>query len=216
MTLHLLKGKARTKKDRLFYSLALSFQQNQKLTEGCTAEEYSSRARAFLTKINPNLQNPYTGDDGHGNDDISEYLIELMPASMRTTGNQIKMELKMNKLYSNHEEVITKCKAAVFEEQKGGNAKPSFLLTHQAISLASVDVNMTGDIVELYYDDGWWEVKVEAVVPKAAPSLEREDTVITAQQPARADSDRSRRTSALCIHTKYGMKLEAEPAQLTT
>ena len=29
-----------------------------------------------------------------------------------------------------------------------------------------------GDIVELYYDDGWWEVKVEAVVPvpKAAPA----------------------------------------------
>ena len=46
-------------------------------------------------------------------------------------------------------EVITKCKAAVFEEQKGGNAKPSFVITHQAISLACVDVNMTGDIAEL-------------------------------------------------------------------
>ena len=140
---------ARTKKDRQFYFTALQFQTTNKLTDGCTAEEYSSRARAFLTKINPNLQNPYTGDDGHGNDDISEYLIEMMPSSMRTTGNQIKLELKLHKLYSNHEEVITRCKAAVFEEQKGGNAKPSFVVTTQAISLACVEYNLTGDLAEL-------------------------------------------------------------------
>ena len=149
MTLHMLKGKARTKKDRTFYSVALQFQINNRLSESCTAEEYSSRARAFLTKINPNLQNPYSGDDGHGNDDISEYLVELMPSGMRTIGKQITMELKMNKLYSNYEEVITRCKSAVFEEQKGGNAKPSFVLTTQAISLACVDVNLTNDIAEL-------------------------------------------------------------------
>ena len=39
MTLHMLKGKARTKKDRQFYFTALQFQTTNKLTDGCTAEE---------------------------------------------------------------------------------------------------------------------------------------------------------------------------------
>ena len=37
MTLHMLKGKARTKKDRQFYFTALQFQTSNKLTDGCTA-----------------------------------------------------------------------------------------------------------------------------------------------------------------------------------
>ena len=111
MTLHLLRGRGRTKEDRAFYRAALEFQQKHHLSNGATADEYSKKARAFHLKINPNLAQPYTGED------ISEYIIDLMPSDLRESGRRLTAQMKRDGTYLDHPEVIHECQELVRQEQ---------------------------------------------------------------------------------------------------
>ena len=55
MTLHLLRGRPRTRQDKSFYRHAIEMQEKHKLNAGASGDEYSKRARAFYKHINPNL-----------------------------------------------------------------------------------------------------------------------------------------------------------------
>jgi hypothetical protein len=123
MTLHLLRGRPRTRQDKAFYRHAIELQEKHKLPNGASGDEYSKRARAFYKHINPNLPQPYVGDD------ISEYLIEMMPADLRESGRRLTDKLHGLGLYNDYEEVIARCTALVVEEQKASAPTPSFMLT---------------------------------------------------------------------------------------
>ena len=125
MTLHLLRGRGRTKEDRAFYRAALEFQQKHPLSNGATADEYSKKARAFHLKINPNLAQPYTGED------ISEYIIDLMPPDLRESGRRLTAQMKRDGTYLDHPEVIHECQELVRQEQsksKTASAPPPAIL----------------------------------------------------------------------------------------
>ena len=57
------------------------------LADGCSANDYSKKALAFLVNINPNLPQPYESKD------VATYLIQLMPKSLRESGRRIKTDL---------------------------------------------------------------------------------------------------------------------------
>ena len=71
------------------------------------ADEYGRKALAFLIHIKPNLSQSYNDDD------TSEYLIWLMPKSLRADGRRITTELKQQGRYTDHMYVLQTCRALV-------------------------------------------------------------------------------------------------------
>ena len=75
---------------------AEQLQRQTHLPDGVAADEYGKKALAFLIHIRPNLSQTY--DD----EDTSEYLIWLMPKSLRSDGRRITTELKNEGKYTDH------------------------------------------------------------------------------------------------------------------
>ena len=92
MVLHELFPKERTEADKQFYRAAERIQLASPLTDGCSAAEYSRRALAFLVHICPYMPQAWSADD------ITAYLINLMPKNLRVDGRRITTELKVEGL----------------------------------------------------------------------------------------------------------------------
>ena len=76
---HKLKGAKRTEVDKDFYRTAERLQRQNPLPDGCTADEYSKKAFAFLVHILPNMVQPYDADE------TTKYIVRQMPACLRDT-----------------------------------------------------------------------------------------------------------------------------------
>ena len=93
------------------------------LQTGALATEYLKRTIAFTEHINPNLAQPYVGEQ------ISEYLVDLMPKSLRESGRRITSELKRDGQYLDFDAVVEQCRQLVYEEQNAKLPDPVFVLT---------------------------------------------------------------------------------------
>ena len=71
--LALLKKAERTKEDKKYYKTAEELQLRHHLPDGCSAEDYSKKAHAFVANILPNLAQTYSPEDA------GDYIIDLMP-----------------------------------------------------------------------------------------------------------------------------------------
>ncbi len=108
-----LCGGERSRLDRDCYRAAELVQRTQRLATGCSAEElYWRRALALIVNIRPNLAQQYSDDDA------SEYLIDLMPASLATDSRRLTDQLKARGHYHNRMTVLKACRETVFAEQK--------------------------------------------------------------------------------------------------
>ena len=74
-----LKEPVRTQADKDYYKAAEAMQLAHHLPDGCSADDYATKATAFNTNILPNLAQPYSDADA------AYYLINLMPKSLRET-----------------------------------------------------------------------------------------------------------------------------------
>ena len=73
LAINRLSGQQRTKVDRDFYRTAERLQTENKLADGCRAEEFVKKALAFIVHISPNLAQPYSKEES------AEYIVDLMP-----------------------------------------------------------------------------------------------------------------------------------------
>ena len=97
--------------------------------DGCLAADYSKKALSFIIHINPNLPQAY------GTEDVTNYLINLMPKALRGEGRRIKSELIAQKRMHDHMHVIERCRAIVQEEQKTSAAAPALVLASESLEL---------------------------------------------------------------------------------
>ena len=113
LVMHRLSGGARrTHADKDFYRQAERIQLASPLADGCLASEYTKRALAFLVHIRPFLAQSY--DD----DDTTQYIIRLMPKSLREGGRRIEADLIREGKHHEFMTVIQRCRELVQEEQK--------------------------------------------------------------------------------------------------
>ena len=122
IVVHRIKGGQRTEEDKDFYRTAERLQRANHLADGCLASDYSKKALAFLMRIKPNLAQSYDKDD------TSQYLIGLMPKSLKQAGRQIKYELMAEGKYHDHMHVIQRCRQVVHEEQKAAAPTPTLIV----------------------------------------------------------------------------------------
>ena len=134
MALNKMSDEQRSKDNGDFYRSAERIQRAASLPDGCKGDEYSKKALAFLVHINPFLAQSYT------NDDVSQYLIELMPKALREGGRRIKNELIQEKKLQDHMAVIQKCRSLVVEEQKASAPTPAFVVVQ--------DIDLCGTSLE--------------------------------------------------------------------
>ena len=119
---HKLRGAKRTEVDKDFYRTAERLQRQSHLADGCSANDYTKKAYAFLVHILPNLTNTYDADE------TTLYLIHLMPHCLREGGRRILAEITTEGRQHDHTHVISKCRALVLEEQKGSAPAPALTL----------------------------------------------------------------------------------------
>ena len=117
-------GGKRTDADKKFYRAAERVQLTSHLADGCSGSDYGSKALAFLVHIRPYLA------QGYDDEDTTAYLVDLMPKQLKEGGRRIKMELMMEKKYTDHMYVINKCTELVIEEQKRAAPAPAFVVAH--------------------------------------------------------------------------------------
>ena len=121
MSVHL---KARSKPDYLYYEKALRLTERNKLSNGCTANEFEKRTLKLRTMIYPNLERQFSVEG------ISQQLIDTMPPNLKDEGKRIKRELQASGEYLDHETVVRHCLKAVSEETTSG-AKSGFVLVSE-------------------------------------------------------------------------------------
>ena len=122
IVLHKLDNAHRSETDKDFYRSAERLQRASPLADGSPATDYSKRALAFLIHIRPHLPQSY--DD----DDTAQYLIRLMPKSLREGGRRITRELTDEGRLHDFMHVIQRCRELVQEEQKAAAAVPAFVV----------------------------------------------------------------------------------------
>ena len=112
------------------------------LADGCSANDYSKKALAFLVNINPNLPQPYESKD------VATYLFISRPAyvcpskALRESGRRIKAELAAAGRLEDHMHVISKWRELVQEEQKGTSQAPALaLITNKDLEFYGVPVS---------------------------------------------------------------------------
>ena len=88
LVLAALNQAQRTEQDKAYYRKAERLQTEHRLADGCPAADYAKKALAFILHINPNLAQPYSAQD------VSQYLLDLMPTSLRESGRRMRSELK--------------------------------------------------------------------------------------------------------------------------
>ena len=86
----------RSETDKDFYRKAEQLQRSSQLPDGAPAADYAKKALAFLVHIRPFLAQSY--DD----DDTTQYLIALMPKTLREGGRRIKQQLLAEGKYRDH------------------------------------------------------------------------------------------------------------------
>ena len=139
MVVNELGGNERTEADKAFYRSAEHLQRTTQLPDGCTGAEYAKKALAYIHHIIPHL--PHTTEP----DDITQYLIGLMPKALRADGRRIKNELVQEGKQHEFMHVIKKCKALVVEEQKGNVKTPALVLSPEMLGFDLVALeNSTG------------------------------------------------------------------------
>ena len=102
----------RTDADKQYYRVAERLQTEKPLADGCAAVEYESKASSFIVHIRPHLPQPLTDVEA------SDYVVKLMPPSLRESGRRIRSEMIMAGSFADTMHVICRCKQVVLEEQK--------------------------------------------------------------------------------------------------
>ena len=111
----------RTEYDKGFYITALQFQQNNRLSNGCTASEFQKRAFAFVQYIMPNLAQKFEPNDA------AEYILKMMPDELYEAGQRVKFAARMDGRFTDLKYLIRLCSNEVFQKQKGTAPKPTFI-----------------------------------------------------------------------------------------
>ena len=115
----------RTKTDKKYYRTAEELQLRHHLPDGCSAEEYSKKATAFVDKIMPNLAQKYDPEDA------GDYIIDLMPKSLRESGRRIREGLVRTGKLTDHVYVVRVCRTMVAEEQASAKIQPTMVATSE-------------------------------------------------------------------------------------
>jgi len=127
-------GAARKASDKEYYKTAERLATTVKLADGCTPSEYDARALAFLQKVVPFLPQAYSQDD------ISEFLLELMPPGLRAERKMLRSELQSLGRYHDHMYLTQRCSELVDEQKKTKAPGPTVHMV-AARDLAGFDIN---------------------------------------------------------------------------
>ena len=119
----------RTKADKLYYDKCLAAQKASRLPDHCNADAFTKRAIAFVLFIMPNLAQKYTQRDA------ADYIVEMMPPSMREAGKRIQHDCIADGTYLDLMNLIKVCEAEVFEMQKPTSNGPQLVLLAGAVGL---------------------------------------------------------------------------------
>ena len=117
----------RTKADKLYYDSCLGIQKANRLSDGCTADAFSKRAIAFVLHLMPNLAQKYTQEDA------ADYIVELMPPSLREAGKRVTYNCKQDGTYLDLMKLIKLCESEVFDLQKTSTNKPQLTMLAGAV-----------------------------------------------------------------------------------
>ena len=120
-----------------FYKKAHQLQVDNRLTAGCSGDDFTKRAISFCTKINPNLPQKFEGED------VGTHIIDMMPDTLSADARRITADLKAAGKLGDANAVIKACRAIVAEEAKPGKAAattmvPTALAMHDLGKLSSV------------------------------------------------------------------------------
>ncbi len=133
-------GGERTDADKKFYRVAEAAQLAHPLKDGCSADEYSRRALAFMFKINPFLAQRYDAVDA------ADYLIKQMPPMLKEAGRRTRDNLKSQGQLTNLMAVAAACRALVLEEQKANPAGPALLGTNSQFDCSGADIAQLAEV----------------------------------------------------------------------
>ena len=117
----------RTKADKLYYDSCLGIQKANRLSDGCAADAFSKRAIAFVLHLMPNLAQKYTQEDA------ADYIVEMMPPSLREAGKRVTYNCKQNGTYLDLMKLIKLCESEVFDLQKVSTNKPQLTMLAGAV-----------------------------------------------------------------------------------
>ena len=128
-----IRGGQRSEADKDFYRKAERTQRDHHLPDGCPAAAYAKKALAFLTHIKPNLA------QGYDDDETANYLITLMPKTLRGEGRRIEDKLKAEGRFHDFVHVVQRCRQIVAEEQKAATQTPAFVVTNGDLGVHDLD-----------------------------------------------------------------------------
>ena len=123
-----LFGHSRRKTDVSFYNTAREIQIKNRLPDGCKAKDFTSKAHAWIHKIRPNLQQPYTDEDA------AEYIIDMMPKALGADARRIKSELMAAGTFLNHAHLIDQLESVVLDTQAVTAPTPGFTAVSKEVA----------------------------------------------------------------------------------
>ena len=106
-----LFGEARSKTDIRFYDTARDIQAKNRLSDGCKASDFKKKADAWIHRIRPNLQQPYSDLDA------AEFIVDMLPKKLATDGRRIKENLKKAGTFEQLPHLVEQLCLVISEEQ---------------------------------------------------------------------------------------------------
>ena len=134
----LLMNAPRDAVDKSFYRTAVNVLLTNRLSDGCSADEFSLRALGFVTRVNPHHPQPYVGAD------IGEFIIQMMPPTCATDGRRIKATMEERGTLGDPMAVIAECRKIVHESGAGKTRNKPALVSLTAAALNGCDADMLG------------------------------------------------------------------------